>query len=244
MKSVVARSRKSLLSLALAAAFSLSACGGDEETATAAAQTPSTPGTPGTSNPPPSSPPPSSGGSTTNRAPTITGAPLGSTLYGRQYSFTPTANDADGDIVTFRISGRPSWATFDATTGRLQGTPTQANIGTSSNIVISATDGAATTSLAAFNVQVVATASGSATLSWAPPTHNSDGSPLTNLTSYRVYYGTSSGNYPNSTTINNPGLSSFVIDQLTPATWYFVITALNSTGVESAHSNVATKTVL
>ena len=120
----------------------------------------------------------------------------------------------------------------------MQGTPTQADVGTNANIVISVTDGAATRSLASFNIQVVATASGSATLSWTPPTQNSDGSPLTNLASYRVYFGTSSGTYPNSMTVNNPGLASFVVDQLTPATWYFVVTAVNASGVESAQSNI------
>ena len=67
---------------------------------------------------------------------------------------------------------------------------------------------------------------------------------MTNLAGYRVYWGTTQGNYPNSVTVNNPGLSSYVVDQLTPATWYFVVTAVNSSGVESAHSNIATKTVM
>ena len=131
-----------------------------------------------------------------------------STLFGRQYSFTPAASDPNGDVLTFSVTGRPSWAAFDSSTGRLQGTPTQGDVGTNANIVISVSDGAATRSLASFNIQVVATATGSATLSWVPPTQNSDGSPLTNLASYRVYYGTSSGTYPNSMTVNNPGLAT------------------------------------
>ena len=67
---------------------------------------------------------------------------------------------------------------------------------------------------------------------------------MTNLASYRVHFGTSSDTYPNSMTVNNPGLASFVVDQLTPATWYFVMTVVNASGVESARSNMATKTVL
>ena len=47
-----------------------------------------------------------------------------------------------------------------------------------------------------------AVAVGSATLSWTPPTQNMDGTPLTNLAGYRVYWGTSLGDYPNSTTLN------------------------------------------
>ena len=81
-------------------------------------------------------------------------------------------------------------------------------------------------------------------MTWNPPTQNTDGSPLTNLTGYRVYWGTQQGDYPNSVIVNNAGLSSYVVDQLTPATWYFTVTALNAGGFESAFSNVASKQVL
>jgi hypothetical protein len=160
------------------------------------------------------------------------------------YAFTPTASDADGNALTFSIAGRPAWASFNSATGRLQGTPTQADVGTNANITISVSDGTATTSLPGFSIQVVATATGSAMLSWTPPTQNSDGSPLTNLAAYRVRFGTASGSYPNMATVNNPGIATFVVDQLTPATWHFVVTAVNADGVESGFSNAATKTVL
>jgi hypothetical protein len=225
------------LPLALCAALALTACGGDEEE-TAAAAAPASSSTP----PPSGSTPPSSGGS--NRAPTISGTPYTSTLFGRQFSFTPVASDPDGSALTFSVTGLPPWASFSTTTGRLRGTPTQAHIGTYSNIRISVTDGAASAVLPAFNLQVVATATGSATLFWQPPTQNSDGSALNDLTSYRVYFGTASGSYPNSATYTNAGLTSIVVDQLTPATWYFVVTAVNADGVESRHSNIAAKTVM
>jgi hypothetical protein len=90
---------------------------------------------------------------------------------------------------------------------------------------------------------VVATATASVTLSWTPPTQNTDGSALTNLAGYKVYWGTTQGSYPNSVTLNNPGLSTYVVTQLTPATWYFTMTALNAQGIESALSNAASKIV-
>ena len=118
----------------------------------------------------------------------------------RRRPATPTR-----DPLTFSIANPPAWASFDAATGRLSGTPAAQHVGTTSGIVISVSDGEATTSLAAFNITVQAVATGSATLSWTPPTTNTDGSPLTNLAGYKVYWGPSQGTYPNSVTLNEPG---------------------------------------
>ncbi len=98
--------------------------------------------------------------------------------------------------------------------------------------------------LASFSIQVVGTATGATTLSWVPPVLNSDGTPLTNLAGYKVYWGTDESNLSNSVTLANAGLTSYVVEQLTPAKWYFVTTALNASGVESNRSNVTSKTVL
>lgn len=84
---------------------------------------------------------------------------------------------------------------------------------------------------------------GSATLSWTAPTRNEDGTPLTDLAGYRFYWGTSSGNYPNSETVNNPGITTYVIEDLAPGDYEFVTTSFNSSGVESRRSNPATITI-
>jgi hypothetical protein len=146
--------------------------------------------------------------------------------------------------LTFSIANAPAWASFSTTTGQLSGTPGVEHVGTTTGIVITVSDGEADASLAAFSVAVQAVATGSATLSWTPPTTNTDGSPLTNLAGYKVYWGTSQGNYSSSVTLNNPGLTSYVVGNLPPGTWYFVATALNSSGAESAFSGVASKTIL
>ena len=178
-----------------------------------------------------------------NGAPVISGTPPTSVMQGTAYSFQPTASDPNGNTLTFSITNAPSWATFSTTTGRLQGTPTASQVGTFSNIVIRVSDGSTTTSLAAFNITVLAVASGSATLSWTPPTTNTDGSPLTNLAGYRVYWGPAAGSYTSSVTLNNPGLTSYVVENLAPGTYYFVVSARNSSGVESAMSNSGSKTI-
>jgi hypothetical protein len=80
-------------------------------------------------------------------------------------------------------------------------------------------------------------------LTWQPPTQNTDGTPLTNLAGYRIYWGTAPGSYPSSVTVNNAGITSYVVDNLVPNTYYFAVTALNSMGTESLLSNSASKTI-
>lgn len=97
--------------------------------------------------------------SNTNDAPVITGSPLTTVAEDALYSFTPTVTDVDdGDTQSFSISSTPSWATFNSATGSLIGTPTNEDIGSTSNIVITVKDMAnATASLAAFNLTVTNT---------------------------------------------------------------------------------------
>jgi hypothetical protein len=79
-------------------------------------------------------------------------------------------------------------------------------------------------------------ADGSVTLSWNAPTMNDDGTPA-NLTGYRIYWGLLQDNPTHSVTVKNPGLSRYVVEPLTPALWYFFVTALSEYG-ESPPSNV------
>ena len=90
-----------------------------------------------------------------NAAPTISGTPATSVNQGEAYSFTPTATDADNDTLTFSISNKPSWASFDSSTGALTGTPVKADVGSTTGIVISVSDGQLSAALAAFNIAVV-----------------------------------------------------------------------------------------
>lgn len=87
------------------------------------------------------------------------------------------------------------------------------------------------------------TSSGAITLNWMPPTENTDGTPLTNLAGYDIHYGTQSGDYTQSIAVNNPGLATYVVDNLTPGTYYFSVSAVNSVGTESPVSSEVALTV-
>ncbi|MEX1267089.1 MAG: putative Ig domain-containing protein, partial [Woeseia sp.] len=90
-----------------------------------------------------------------NRAPEISGQPAKNAVAGSAYRFVPQANDADGDTLQFSISGRPSWASFNTSTGALTGTPSESDVGSSAGVVISVSDGEASDSLPAFTLTVL-----------------------------------------------------------------------------------------
>jgi len=89
-----------------------------------------------------------------NDSPTISGTPLTTVDQNSLYSFTPTAADVDDDELTFSITNKPTWATFDSATGQVSGTPTNSDVGTTTNIEISVSDGTETVSLPVFDLTV------------------------------------------------------------------------------------------
>jgi Putative Ig domain len=87
-------------------------------------------------------------------APTISGIPTTSLQAGTAFSFTPSAQDPEGNTLTFSIAGKPAWASFTTATGTLSGTPASTDIGTFTGIVISVSDGTSSASLPAFAISV------------------------------------------------------------------------------------------
>lgn len=172
-----------------------------------------------------------------NTRPILFGTPDGTVLENIFYDFEPSASDPDGDTLTFSITNRPAWADFDPTTGALYGTPSSADVGHYGSIKIAASDGLATTELPAFAIEVTSTAAAAVTLSWSAPTQNTDGTALTDLAGYRIYYGVNSSSLGNVIEISNPSVSTYVVEGLTPDIWYFASTALNSQGQESDFSS-------
>jgi hypothetical protein len=239
MTMINARTRA--LALSFLISVSLTAClGGGGKSSTSTTTPPVASPAPVPTPPTPTPPPPTP----QNQPPEISGTPLTSAKTNQPYAFQPTASDPEGDKVTFNINNKPAWATFDPTTGRLAGTPSSSSTGKFSNITIVASDGTNSDLLGPFEITVASTATtGSATLSWQPPTENADGSPLTNLAGFVIRYGKRSDALTTELKIGNPGITTAMIEGLAPATWYFTVSAFTSTGVESAPSAVGSKTV-
>ena len=169
-------------------------------------------------------------------APTVSGKPNQFVVAGSTYAFQPAANDPDGDTLSWSIVNKPSWATFNTSTGRLEGSPTSSHLGQSGPIELSVTDGDNVSALVPFTITVEATGSESYTLSWVAPTENEDGTALTNLAGYRIYYGMVSGDYTETVEVESAGLTSYVLDNLAPGQYYLVMTAINSEAIDSRYT--------
>lgn len=168
--------------------------------------------TPGGGNEPPA-----------NSAPTIAGTPIYNIGNGENYSFTPSANDADGNSLTFSISGKPDWATFNTTTGALTGT---AVTGTYTGITISVTDGTATVNLAPFTITVAPSAPVN-----TPPTIS--GTPAT-----AVYRNASYSFTPTGADADNNSLTYNIANKPSWATFNQTTGALTGTAAAGTYSNI------
>jgi hypothetical protein len=83
---------------------------------------------------------------------------------------------------------------------------------------------------------------GTVTVDWTPPTENTDGSVLTNLAGYEIYYSTNPNNLTETVKVTNAGLSAYTMSDLASGTWYFAIAAVSSTGAQSTRSEtISTK---
>lgn len=187
------------------------------------------------------------GASTETSVPTIklSGTPAGTVVAGNAYVFQPTVQTTGG-TATLSATGLPSWATINSSTGEISGTPTSGDVGTTSNIAIIAVDGNATASLPLFAIDVTApgvTAAGSASLSWTAPTQNTDGTPVTDLAGYHIYFGTSVGTLNSLIDVPGAATTEYEISNLSSGTYYFIVVAYNALGFESPSSNQASKTI-
>jgi hypothetical protein len=81
-------------------------------------------------------------------------------------------------------------------------------------------------------------AAGTATLAWVAPTENADGTPVTDLAGYTLYYGTNPSDLTQSITVSGAATTTTEVKDLPAGTYYFAVSAYNAMGLESQQSNV------
>ena len=87
--------------------------------------------------------------------------------------------------------------------------------------------------------------SATVSLSWVAPSAREDNAPisLSEIAGYRVYYGTTPGQYTNSVDINDGIAEGYTFTALPTATYFFVVTTYDTEGRESQYSAEVTKVV-
>jgi len=174
----------------------------------------------------------------------IAGTPATTASAGQAYHFQPSVNGATGAGVTFSVSNLPSWASFNTTSGAVSGTPSASQTGSYANITVKVNYGGSSVSLAPFTVNVIAAGAGAATLSWAAPTINTNGTVLSDLAGYHIYYGTGGATVlSQEADVAGAATTTYTVSGLNPGTYYFAVAAYSSQGTESMPSPPVSKTI-
>jgi hypothetical protein len=74
-------------------------------------------------------------------------------------------------------------------------------------------------------------------------TKDTTGNTLEDLAGYKIRYGTSLEDMDTVEVLENPSQTTYVVQGLSPGTWYFAASAYTTDGIESALSNVGSKTI-
>lgn len=143
---------------------------------------------------------------------------------------TSTLSWSTQDVTSCTASG--GWAGSRGLTGSFSVGPLTET--TSYTLSCSGDNGSA---LATVTVEVL-----DKVLRWRAPTQNVDGTPLTDLAGYVVYWGTQSRAYTGSHSINDPSITQWEATTA-PGNYFFALTALDAEGHESGYSNEVRKTV-
>ena len=156
-----------------------------------------------------------------------------------------TATGTYSDSSTQNLTNTVTWSSSNtgvATISNAAGSKGLASAAAAGSTTITAISGSISGTAA-----LTVTGNGTATLTWNAPTVRTDGSalnPATDLQKYRIYYGLASGTYTQSVDVVNPGTDTVTYTlTLGSGTYYFVVTAVDSSGQESGYSNEGSKTL-
>lgn len=159
----------------------------------------------------------------------------------QQFTVTGTYSDS----TTQNLTATATWSSSNTTVAQIsnaagsQGLATGIAAGTTMITAISGGfSGTATLSV----TSAAGTGAGSVSLAWYAPTEHIDGSPLIDLSGYRLYVGSSQRTYTQVFDIGNT--STYTLSNLAAGTYYIAVTVYTSTGAESDYSNEIFTTIL
>lgn len=151
--------------------------------------------------------------------------------------------DSDSEVVSVIWENDRGGSGTAEGTAKWQATAIPLELGVNT-ISVTASDIDGDSTAATMVVNRESTGKGSVTLSWNAPTERTDGTALTDLAGYRIYYGRMSEVYDYEIDVESPGILTYVVEDLVPGEWYFVAAAYDSDGNESDYSNEVSRTVL
>ena len=180
-----------------------------------------------------------------NAPPTIVLAAVENAQVGATFDYQPVAQDPEHDTLHFSATNLPTWASLDATSGRISGTPGPMDAGVYESVSITVADATHKVVTAPFSITVTPALEGTgvALLQWEAPPSKVSGEPLDDLAGYRILYGRSSSDLDQSVLITDPATTSYQFSSLTPGVWYFAVVAVNSNGLEGPPTTLASKSI-
>jgi hypothetical protein len=186
-------------------------------------------------------------GSVTQTVTVTVTAPLAATPAVPTVSFSDspsTIASGSASILTWSSTNATACTASGGWSGTLapSGSQSTGALSASTTYTLSCTGAGGSASQSA-TVAVTPATTGTAILTWVPPTSNTDGSAVTPLSGYTIYYGTSASALTQSVVITDATATTCEVTGLASGTWYFAVAAAAQDGTESAMSNLGSKAI-